>query len=298
MTVQDYHTAKLNFMLKINPINSVHFRLRGRLFLLLGVFICLCAPAQAHKWTLVWRDEFKGARGSGVDAMKWRAETGGAGWGNKELEYYTDSAENAYMNGNGSLVIEALKRAPSQDYKCWYGLCGYTSARLTTKNKFSQAYGRVEARIEIPYGQGMWPAFWMLGSNIDASGWPDCGEIDIMENIGREPSLVHGTIHGPGYSGAGSIGAPYSLQSGRRFADEYHIFAVEWEPDAIRWYVDHKLYETRTPADLPAGTKWAYNHPFFIILNLAVGGTWPGNPDATTIFPQIMSIDYVRVYKG
>jgi beta-glucanase (GH16 family) len=137
----------------------------------------------------------------------------------------------------------------------------------------------------------------MMGDDVDKIRWPDCGEIDIMENIGKEPGMVHGTIHGPGYSGDRGITAPYSLPEGQRFADEFHIFAVEWEPKAIRFYVDDHLYTTRTPADLPAGTKWVYDHPFFMLLNIAVGGNWPGSPDATSMYPQVMLVDYVRVYR-
>lgn len=242
-------------------------------------------------WKLVWSDEFNGPNGSAVDATKWGTETGG-GWGNNELEYYTRRIENASQQ-NGNLVIHVLQ----EKYTGGDGVSrNYTSARLKTQGKFSQAYGRFEARIKIPRGQGIWPAFWVLGNDIEKPGWPDCGEIDIMENIGKEPSTVHGTIHGPGYSGANGIGASYTLPGDQRFADDFHIFAVEWEPSAIRFYVDDHLYSTRTPGDLPRGTKWVYDHPFFLLLNVAVGGRWPGNPDATTIFPQAMLVDYVRVY--
>jgi beta-glucanase (GH16 family) len=173
----------------------------------------------------------------------------------------------------------------------------YTSARLKTLGRFSQTYGRFEARIKIPKGQGIWPAFWMLGDDIIKSGWPASGEIDIMENIGKEPALVHGTIHGPGYNGAGGIGSSYALPDKRPFADDFHIYAVEWEPNAIRFYVDKDLYATRTPAELPPGGKWVFDHPFFILLNVAVGGGWPGSPDASSVFPQEMLVDYVRVYR-
>jgi beta-glucanase (GH16 family) len=267
-----------------------------RFFFIIVLLSGLALTGRAQQWRLTWSDEFDGASGARVDARKWTAEVGGQGWGNKELEYYSDSTKNAYLNGHGSLVIKALQETPGQEFKCWYGECRYTSARLITKNKFAQAYGRFEARLKLPYGQGIWPAFWLLGENIETVGWPTCGEIDIMENIGREPAMVHGTIHGPGYSGGKGIGAPFALPGGKRFADDYHIFAVEWEPQAIRFYVDGKLYTTRTPADLPSATKWVYDHPFFIILNLAVGGSWPGDPNATTVFPQTMLVDYVRVY--
>jgi beta-glucanase (GH16 family) len=219
-------------------------------------------------------------------------ETGGNGWGNQELEYYTARPENVQVEG-GNLVMTARK----ETYTGNDGVTrDYTSARLNTSARFTQTYGRFEARIKIPFGQGMWPAFWMLGNDIGTIGWPGCGEVDIMENIGREPAMVHGTIHGPGYSGGNGIGSPYSLASGR-FADDFHIFAVEWEPQQIRFYVDDQLYATRTPADLPTGTKWVYDHPFFVILDLAVGGAWPGSPDSSTSFPQKMLVDYVRVYR-
>jgi len=243
-------------------------------------------------WTLVWSDEFNGPDGSLPDSSKWVMETGGKGWGNNELETYTNRAVNAQQKG-GNLVITAQK----ETYKGADGISrDYTSARLKTQGLFDHQFGKIEARIKIPFGQGMWPAFWMLGNDIATVGWPTCGEIDIMENIGKEPAIVHGTIHGPGYSGDKGIGSPYSLTSGR-FADDFHVYAVEWEPNQIRFYVDGHLYATRTPADLPAGAKWVYNHNFFIILNLAVGGGWPGNPDATTVFPQQMLVDYVRVYE-
>jgi beta-glucanase (GH16 family) len=244
-------------------------------------------------WTLTWSDEFNGANGFAVDASKWVSATGGNGWGNDELEYYTMRLQNAYQE-DGNLVIKVLQ----EKYAGADGVTrNYTSARLKTLGKFEQVYGRFEARIKIPRGQGIWPALWMMGDNIEKAGWPDGGEIDIMENIGKEPSLVHGTIHGPGYSGAGGIGAPYALAADKKFADDFHVFAVEWEPNVIRFYVDDHLYATRTPSDLPKGTKWVYDHPFFVLLNVAVGGQWPGNPDHTTVFPQEMLVDYVRVYR-
>jgi len=249
----------------------------------------------AQTWTLKWSDEFNGAEGSPVDAAKWAFDIGGSGWGNNELEYYTSSTRNASMDGNGNLVITAINETLPKKNKCWYGRCQYSSARIRTVGKF-KAYGRFEARIKMPFGQGIWPAFWMLGKNINKVGWPNCGEIDIMENIGREPATVHGTIHGPGYSGSNAIGAAYDLPA-RAFADEFHVFAIEWEPGAIRWYVDGNLYQTRTQADLPAGAAWVFDHRFFMLLNVAVGGNWPGNPDATTVFPQRMYVDYVRVYQ-
>jgi len=243
------------------------------------------------EYVLTWSDEFTGTNGSLPDSSKWVMETGGNGWGNDELETYTNRTQNAHVQG-GNLVITASK----EKYTGADGIAReYTSARLKTVGLFEQKYGRFEARIKIPQGQGMWPAFWMLGNNIDKAGWPACGEIDVMENIGKEAAIAHGSMHGPGYSGDKGLTGSYSLPSGK-FADDFHIFAVEWEAPAVRFYVDGNLYETRTPADLPAGQAWVFDHPFFILLNVAVGGGWPGNPDNTTIFPQTMLVDYVRVY--
>lgn len=243
-------------------------------------------------WTLTWSDEFDQPDGSTPDPTKWGYDVGGGGWGNNELQTYTNRAKNAQIK-RGKLVITAAR----ENYTGADGIPRrYTSARLLSKAKFSQQYGRIEALIKIPHGQGIWPAFWMLGDNIGKVGWPKCGEIDIMENIGKEPAIVHGTIHGPGYSGADGIGAPHSLSSGR-FADSFHVFAVEWEEQVMRFYVDGQLYNTITPAKIPAGNTWVYDHPFFLILNVAVGGNWPGDPDRTTRFPQTMQVEYVRVYK-
>lgn len=234
-------------------------------------------------WDLVWHDEFDGPE---IDAANWTHETGGHGWGNGENQYYTDAADNAFIE-DGKLVIQALEQ----------NILGkrFTSARLITKGKVEVTYGRIEARIQIPTGQGIWPAFWMLGNDIDQISWPYCGEIDIMENIGSEPGIIHGTLHGPGYSGGNGVGKSYTLPNGRPFADDFHVYAIEWEPAAIRWYVDDMLYNTVTADDLPG--DWVYDHPFFILLNVAVGGRWPGPPDNTTVFPQRMTVDYVRVYE-
>jgi beta-glucanase (GH16 family) len=242
-----------------------------------------------ENWKLSWSDEFDGPDGSAIDTSKWSFQTGGNGWGNSELEYYTDRVENAYIenptDANGVLVIKTIKEK-------YMGL-NYTSARLFTYKKFEQMFGRFEARMQIPYGQGIWPAFWMMGST---GSWPNGGEIDIMENIGKEPNIIHGTIHGPGYSGANGLGAPFTLPAGQRWADDYHLFAMEWEPNIMRWYVDNQLYLTLTPAEIPAGTKWVYDHPFYLLLNVAVGGGWPGYPDKSTTFPQTLKVDFVRVY--
>jgi beta-glucanase (GH16 family) len=245
--------------------------------------LAVSALAQSSDWKLTWHDEFEGAQ---LDPSKWVYVVGGDGFGNQELEYYTDRPRNLSLE-KGMLAIHALTET--------YGSRGFTSARIHTQGKFSQAYGRFEARIKVPYGQGIWPAFWMMGDV--SKGWPARGEIDIMENIGREPSIVHGTIHGPGYSGAHGIGAPFSLPDAQKFCDDFHVYAVEWEPNEVRWYVDGKQYHSVTPASLPSGAQWVYDRPFYILLNLAVGGKWPGNPDDTSQFPQTMLVDYVRVYQ-
>jgi len=250
-------------------------------------------PTSPAPWTLAWSDEFNGANGSQPDATKWTYDVGGNGWGNDELEYYTSRPVNASIQ-DGNLVIQALKETYTGTDNVTRN---YTSARLKTQGLFQQSQGRFEARIKIPYGQGMWPAFWMLGNNVDSAGWPACGEIDIMENIGMEPSIIHGSAHGPGYTGGTGVGTTFTLPNNQRFADDFHIFAVEWESGVIRFYVDTNLYQTITPASLPAGGTWAFDHPFFLLLNVAVGGDWPGNPDSTTVFPQTMLVDYVRVYQ-
>ncbi|QUQ66731.1 glycoside hydrolase family 16 protein [Kutzneria sp. CA-103260] len=237
-------------------------------------------------------DDFDGPAGAGVDLGKWHFETGD-NVNNYEREWYTSGADNAAMDGQGNLVITAKKENPG-NYQCWYGPCEYTSARLSTAGQFTQAYGHFEARMKIPRGQGMWPAFWLLGDNIGDVGWPQCGELDIMENVGFEPNTVHGTIHGPGYSGSNGLGGAYS---GPVFADDFHTYAVDWSPDSISWSVDGNVYETRTPADA-GGNQWVFDHPFYIILNLAVGGDWPGDPDDSTQFPQQLVVDYVHVTTG
>ena len=238
-------------------------------------------------YQLKWSDEFNGAAGTALDPNDWAFDTGGGGWGNNELEYYTDTTNNAAMDGNGNLVITA--KAEQQ------GSNNYTSARIKTLGKHAWIFGRIEARIKIPKGQGMWPAFWMLGNDFSTVNWPQCGEIDIMENVGNaaDQNKVHATIHGPGYSGSAGPTTVYTMS--QPVSADFHVFAIEWAQDSIRWFVDSTQIAQKTPADIPSGATWVYNQDFFIILNLAVGGSWPGNPDATTTFPQQMSVDYVRV---
>ena len=241
--------------------------------------------AAGSGWVLSWSDEFDGASGTKPDATKWTYDLGMTGWGNNELEDYTSDAANASTDGNGNLAITVIAQGTN-----------YTSARLKTEGLFSQAYGRFEARIQLPRGQGIWPAFWALGADIDKNPWPACGEIDIMENIGKEPSINHGSMHGPGYSGSNPLTGTYQLPSGA-LADDFHLYAIEWETNVVRFYVDDNLYETRKNTDVPWGATWVFDHPFFLILDVAVGGSFPGNPDSTTTFPQKMLVDYVRVYQ-
>lgn len=247
----------------------------------------------SREWNLIWSDEFDGEAGTPINSRYWSNDIGGHGWGNNELQYYTTRSENASLDGNGNLAIVAREENPL-NYNCRYGACRYTSARILTQGKFEFTYGRVEARLQIPYGQGIWPAFWMLGANFNTVGWPGSGEIDIMENVGHEPRTTHGTIHGPGYSGANGIGG--SNHGSAPFADDFHVYAIEWDPNVIRWYVDGELFNTITVNHL-RGRPWVYDHDFFLILNVAVGGNWPGSPDETTVFPQTMLVDYVRVYQ-
>ena len=250
---------------------------------LIPVFVlCAAALAAADGWRLVWSDEFDGAKGSAPDSTKWTYDLGANRWGNHELESYTDSRENSFLDGEGHLVIRAIK---AQN--------GYTSARLKTHGKYAVKYGRVAARLKLPKGQGIWPAFWMLGDDVKAVDWPKCGEIDVMEYIGKTPETVYFTVHGPGYSGGGGLSKPASLPE----PEAFHAYAIEWEPESMTFTLDDRPIRTLTPKDLPAGTKWAYDHPFFLLLNLAVGGDWPGNPDATTVFPQDYVIDWVRVWQ-
>jgi beta-glucanase (GH16 family) len=248
----------------------------------------------SREWTLVWSDEFEAEANASINTESWTCEVGGHGWGNNELEYYTTSPDNVSQDGEGNLVITAREGQPENDGRCWYGECAYTSARCTTQDKVEFTYGRVEARMKIPRGQGIWPAFWMLGADFPEVGWPNSGEIDILENIGREPNTLYGTIHGPGYSGASGLGGNIVVEE--PLADDYHVYAIEWDPNVIRWYLDGELFNTISVNDL-RNREWVYDHDFFIITNIAVGGSWPGFPDESTDFPQQLLVDYVRVYQ-
>ena len=206
-------------------------------------------------------------------------------WGNNELQYYTDRPENVVVE-DGMLKITAINES--------YMGKSYTSARILTKGKFEKKYGRIEARIKLPWGKGLWPAFWMLGANSDTVAWPQCGEIDIMEYLGNNPTRVFGTVHGPGYSGGQSISKGYTLPNGR-FDTGFHVFGIEWDENYINYYIDDVLYNQITPADVPG--EWVFNQSFYIILNIAVGGNLPGSPNNETSFPQTMLVDYIRVYE-
>lgn len=237
-------------------------------------------------YQLVWSDEFDGDAGVLPDSSNWGYDIGGEGWGNAQLEYNSDRPENVSLDGEGHLAITARQES--------YMGNDYTSARIVTRDLHEFTYGRIEASIQLPVGQGIWPAFWMLGNDIDTAGWPTCGEIDIMEYLGHQPVIAHGTIHGPGYSGSAGLSQSYILPNGS-FDSDFHVFAIEWTEEEIRWFIDDVEYHSVTPDDLTG--PWVFDHPFYILLNVAVGGYWPGYPDETTEFPQTMLIDWVRVYQ-
>ncbi|GGA49475.1 RICIN domain-containing protein [Paenibacillus physcomitrellae] len=261
-------------------------RKQGKWFSLLTLFTLLIALTPltsanaAGEWNLVWSDEFDG---TSLNTNNWKAEigTGSGGWGNNELEYYTDRPQNLQVTG-GNLVITAQKEA--------YGGMNYTSARIKTQGLKSFTYGKIEARIKLPSGQGLWPAFWMLGSNIDTVGWPKSGEIDIMERVNNNAS-VNGTVH---WDANGH--ADYGQASGSLDFSQYHVYSVEWDANYIRWFVDGNPYNEFYIANNTGNTE-EFQKPFFILLNLAVGGNWPGSPNSSTAFPAQMQVDYVRVYQ-
>lgn len=250
--------------------------------------------AEEPEWTLTWADEFDGPAGQSPDPTRWGFDvgTGVGGWGNQQWEYDTARPENASLDGEGNLVITARKEA--------FGGKEYTSARMLTKGLFAQRHGRFEARIKLPVGQGLWPAFWLLGANIDdpGVGWPACGEIDVMEYRGQERSRVTGSLHGPGYSGGSALTGSYDLPPGRSFDEDFHVFAVEWTPDWIAWELDGQVWQTIVPAAVASRGAWVFDHPFFILLNVAVGGLYVGDPDPAAFPPEGVKtyVDYVRVY--
>jgi beta-glucanase (GH16 family) len=280
--------------------------MKSRIISLLSAFVILAAGCQSAEqtklttlaiptpiptpvavregWELVWHDEFDGET---INRSDWTFDLGGGGWGNGEAQVYTDRPENARLE-EGLLVIEGRKEPNEQ------GGFEFTSARLKTQGLKTFQYGRIEARLKVPEGAGVWPAFWMLGSNFDQVGWPDCGEIDIMEYVGKDPTVVMGTLHGPGYSGALGLHGR-SLQD-YAIADDFHTYAVEWDKDQISWFFDDVEYHTLTRDDV-GSDRWVFDQPFFLILNLALGGTLGGFISPDTVFPANVYVDYVRVYQ-
>lgn len=267
----------------------------------LGVAACSEQPEErpeiwqppAGGWVEVWRDDFDGPALAAPDASRWNVEVNELGY-NGELNYNTGERKNSFLDGSGNLVIRAL-REQYIDANGVQSSQPYTSARLNTRGKLAQAYGKFEARIRLPPGgRGIWPAFWMLGDDIDTAGWPDCGEVDILEWRGSTPSSIISSLHGPRYSGGDSYNDRYDLPRGSY--GDFHVFTFEWTPDAVRWLVDGDPFFVKTAAALERRTHdWVYDHPFFVILNLAIGGIFDGAPDASTVFPQQMLVDYVSV---
>lgn len=250
----------------------------------LGLVLAGCGRNADPGWTLTWADEFEGPAGQLPDSDKWTFDIG-TDWGNNQLEYDTDRPENVSLDGEGHLAITAREES--------YMGQPYTSGRIKTSGLFEQQEGRFEARILLPTGAGIWPAFWMLGNDFEQVGWPECGEIDIMEYRGQEPTVVMGSVHGPGYSAGAAVTGRYDMVGGR-FDTGFHTFAVEWTRDSITWLVDDKPYHRVRPRDVSG--EWVFDHPFFILLNVAVGGGFVGPPTDATSFPQTMLVDWVRVY--
>ncbi len=257
-------------------------------FLYLGCEADDFQKLEPRQWSLTWSDEFEGEKGAAPDPTKWTYDLGQGqdGWGNGEFQTYTKRPDNVKLDGDGKLVITALN-VP-------FNGANFSSARLKTQGLFAQKYGRFEAKIKTPYGPGIWPAFWMLSETITEVKWPQCGEIDILELRGQQPSTIIGTLHGPGYSGGNPVNKFYSLINGR-FDSDFYVYAVEWSEDKIDFFVNDYLYGTITSKDVPG--EWVYNTPFFMILNIAVGGNFVGFPTDKTPFPQSMTVDYVRVYQ-
>jgi hypothetical protein len=243
--------------------------------------------------TLVWSDEF-----DSINTANWNHEVGGHGWGNNELEYYTPG-QNVFVQfdsqaGSNVAVLEARSGNPG-GFSCWYGSCQYTSSRMTTQNKRTFRYGRIEARMKLPQTQGIWPAFWMLGSNIPDVNWPASGEIDIMEHVGFEPEITHGALHGPNYFGATPFAGTHYLNE--IVSANYHVYAIEWDTNNIHWSVDGTRFYSVSRSQVQNYGNWVFDQPFFLLLNVAVGGNWPGSPNGSSTFPQRLFVDYVRVYQ-
>lgn len=261
------------------------------LILIIGLTSCEKEGKQLlpeRNYQLVWSEEFNDAENTPLDSTKWTFDIGRGdnGWGNQELQHYTDRPDNVKIDGNGHLVITAIQES--------FNGANYTSGRIKTEGLFSQQYGKIEASIKLPYGPGLWPAFWLLGDDINTVGWPQCGEIDIMEFRGQEPTIIHGSMHGPGYSAAEAVTEFYNLGD-QRFDADFHTYAVEWGQGYVDFFVDGFRYNRITTEDVPE--EWVFDDSFFIILNVAVGGSYVGFPNVNTPFPQKMYVDYVRVYQ-
>jgi len=250
----------------------------------------------SNGWVEVWRDDFDGPANAAPDATHWNVEIRPSGQ-NEELDYDTDDRKNSFVDGDGHLVIRALKER-YVDSSGVQSAQPFTSARLNTQSKVEQQYGRFEARIKLPAGgKGVWPAFWLLGNDVHDTGWPSCGEVDILEMRGSRPTIIDSSLHGPGYSGGNSYHHFYQLTNGS-YGDAFHVFTFEWTPEGVRWLVDgNEFYSKSASSVARGGQRWVYDHPFFIILNLAIGGIFDGDPDASTSFPQEMQVDYVSVSK-
>ena len=261
-------------------------RLASLLVLLAGLHGCAGGTdgGDGRDWTLVWSDEFDGAAGTPPSAANWGHDVG-TDWGNAQLEYDTDRPANAALDGAGNLVITARRES--------FGGSAYTSARLTTAGRHEFQYGKFEARMKLPRGQGLWPAFWLLGADFPTVGWPASGEMDIMEYRGQDPGTIHGSMHGPGYSGGSALTRAWA-PSATHFDNSFHVFTLEWSAARVDWYADGVRYFGVRREDVPG--PWAFDHPFHLILNLAVGGTFVGAPSDATPFPAAMTVDWVRVY--
>lgn len=282
--------AKIFYVQLSNPVNAkINSTAKGT-----GTIYCdgtylpvndsgYVSPSSYTGLTLKWSDEFNGPA---INNNTWNYDLGAGGWGNNELETYTNNTKNSFITDGGYLVLEARQEP--------YGSTNYTSARMLTMGKQEFKYGRIDVRAILPKGQGIWPAIWMLGSNISTTSWPTCGEIDMMELLGNQPDKVYGTAHWGNAGQNAQSGGNYILTSSD-FSREFHVFSINWDATKIEWYIDNQKYYTANKTDM-VGT-YPFDQPFFFILNVAVGGAWPGNPDKSTVFPQRMVVDYVRVYQ-
>jgi beta-glucanase (GH16 family) len=246
---------------------------------------------------VVWSDDFDGPAGEGPDPAVWGAELGGGGWGCGQAQVYTTPPANASLDGDGHLAIVARRGMGGEDGASDAATSAVvTSARLVTKGRLHVRCGRAEARIKVPAGRGLWPAFQMLGADIDEVGWPACGEIDVMEVVGSQPTVVHGTLHGPGYAGL-EHGVGRGHDAGVDLSADFHVYGVDWAPDRVTWRLDGVPYSTLSSEDVP-GDRWPFTHAFYLLINLAVGGDWPGNACADPPLPATMLIDWVRIHGG